>query len=266
MAKSGRNRRDDDQANDGRTNGQADMPGDGPGAVPMPGTTGRFLVLMREDAVPSAVRTLSEDAGLNIASTADFDDGVADAEGLAGSDALVFDELAVAVVDAPPAQLQGLSVAGDSGIIAIEPERVVYALQTVETGVPHHGLLDPIAPVPVPAPSQPQLNGGTSMEYLRGYRDAVNHIADKLLADAGMPGMAGETAELAPAQVDESEATWGLQITKAISSQYSGKGIRVAVLDTGMDLGHPDFTGRTIVSQSFITGQSVQDGHGHGTH
>ena len=33
-----------------------------------------------------------------------------------------------------------------------------------------------------------------------------------------------------------------------------------------MDLGHPDFTGRTIVSQSFITGQSVQDRHGHGTH
>ena len=264
MAKSGRNRRDDDQASDGRTNGQADMPADGPGAMPMPGTTGRFLVLMREDAVPSAMRALSEDAGLNIASTADFDDGVADAEGLAGSDALLFDELSVAVVDAPPSQLQGLSVAGDSGIIAIEPERVVYALQTVEAGFPQHGLLDPIAPVS--APIQPHLNGGSSMEYLRGYRDAVNHLADKLLADAGMPGMTGETAELSPAQLDESEATWGLQITKATSSQYTGKGIRVAVLDTGMDLGHPDFTGRTVVSRSFITGQSVQDGHGHGTH
>jgi subtilisin family serine protease len=38
------------------------------------------------------------------------------------------------------------------------------------------------------------------------------------------------------------------------------------VLDTGIDLNHPDFSGRTIVSQSFIPGQAVQDGHGHGTH
>jgi subtilisin len=38
------------------------------------------------------------------------------------------------------------------------------------------------------------------------------------------------------------------------------------VLDTGVDLGHPDFVGRPIVSQSFVAGQAVQDGHGHGTH
>ena len=41
---------------------------------------------------------------------------------------------------------------------------------------------------------------------------------------------------------------------------------RVAVLDTGLDLGHPDLSGRNITSQSFVTGQPVQDGHGHGTH
>jgi subtilisin family serine protease len=40
----------------------------------------------------------------------------------------------------------------------------------------------------------------------------------------------------------------------------------VAILDTGIDLGHPDFVGRRIVSQSFIQGQTAQDGHGHGTH
>jgi len=33
-----------------------------------------------------------------------------------------------------------------------------------------------------------------------------------------------------------------------------------------MDLKHPDFAGRTVISSSFISGQSVQDGHGHGTH
>jgi subtilisin family serine protease len=40
----------------------------------------------------------------------------------------------------------------------------------------------------------------------------------------------------------------------------------LAVLDTGMDLQHPDFHGRAIVSKSFIAGQTVQDGNSHGTH
>jgi subtilisin family serine protease len=37
------------------------------------------------------------------------------------------------------------------------------------------------------------------------------------------------------------------------------------VLDTGFDLGHPEFAGRSITSNSFV-GQPVQDLHGHGTH
>jgi subtilisin family serine protease len=62
-----------------------------------------------------------------------------------------------------------------------------------------------------------------------------------------------------------SGATWGLINCKVPASGRSGAGIKVAVLDTGMDLGHPDFSGRTIVSQSFV-GEPVQDLHSHGTH
>jgi len=42
--------------------------------------------------------------------------------------------------------------------------------------------------------------------------------------------------------------------------------MRVAVLDTGMDLTHPDFAGRNIIPASFVPGQTAQDGHSHGTH
>ncbi|MFN2466898.1 MAG: S8 family serine peptidase [Gaiellaceae bacterium] len=42
--------------------------------------------------------------------------------------------------------------------------------------------------------------------------------------------------------------------------------MRIAILDTGFDLRHPDFVERTVVGKSFIAGQEVQDGHGHGTH
>ncbi|MGW5641491.1 S8 family serine peptidase [Saccharopolyspora sp. NPDC003752] len=66
--------------------------------------------------------------------------------------------------------------------------------------------------------------------------------------------------------VADGEFTWGLQTVRADRAQPTGKGVRVAVLDTGLDLKHPDFAGRDIVTGSFVEGQDVQDGHGHGTH
>jgi subtilisin len=74
------------------------------------------------------------------------------------------------------------------------------------------------------------------------------------------------TAEPEASAVDETLFTWGLQATGAPNSQATGKGVKVAVLDTGFDLDHPDFKNRTVVSSSFVQGQEVQDGHGHGTH
>ena len=53
---------------------------------------------------------------------------------------------------------------------------------------------------------------------------------------------------------------------QAWAAGYDGAGVKVAVLDTGIDAAHPDFAGKDIATQSFVTGQTVQDGNGHGTH
>jgi subtilisin len=66
--------------------------------------------------------------------------------------------------------------------------------------------------------------------------------------------------------VDEEVFTWGLQAVGAQDSTATGHGVSVAVLDTGFDLTHPDFTGRAVTSSSFVQGEEVQDGNGHGTH
>jgi subtilisin family serine protease len=66
--------------------------------------------------------------------------------------------------------------------------------------------------------------------------------------------------------VDESQATWGVQAVRALESRFSGRGIGVAVLDTGFDDAHPDFAGREVTMRSFVAGEDAHDAHGHGTH
>jgi len=65
---------------------------------------------------------------------------------------------------------------------------------------------------------------------------------------------------------DTQSSTWGIKLVGADKSKYTGKGIRIAVLDTGLDLKHPDFSGRIGKTKSFIDKENVRDGNGHGTH
>ena len=225
--------------------------GDGsPG--PAPGTTGRFLVLLREDG-GSGAQTLNKVAGLRVASSADFSAAGVSAESLDAAGGIVFEDLGVAVVDAQPDQVGALSAAAESGVMAIEPERIVHAIgETLLPGVAPARLLPP--------PAGPS-GGGLQLEYIRGYRDALVNLYEGLTGGAD----AEAAAEAAPS-FREDEVTWGLQAIGVPACRFTGRGVRVAVLDTGFDAGHPDFVGRAVSMRSFIQGEEPQDGHGHGTH
>ncbi|OLL76912.1 putative subtilisin [Pseudonocardia sp. Ae168_Ps1] len=142
----------------------------------------------------------------------------------------LFSRLGVAVAELDPDRLR--SARADRRVLGVEPERVQRAL----TGP------------------------GLSADYLRGFADAAAHRADRAAA---------AVADAAPAPArfaDTDRLTWGLQATGVDVSPETGAGITVAVLDTGLDLGHPDVAGRQIESRSFVDGQQVQDAQGHGTH
>ncbi|TYB95838.1 S8 family serine peptidase [Micromonospora sp. WP24] len=67
-----------------------------------------------------------------------------------------------------------------------------------------------------------------------------------------------------------SDLDWNLEqigAPDAWKAGYTGKGVRVAVLDTGADFAHPDLAGRVVEKADFtVEGGDAVDHNGHGTH
>ncbi|MEM7035189.1 MAG: S8 family peptidase [Chloroflexota bacterium] len=82
-------------------------------------------------------------------------------------------------------------------------------------------------------------------------------------------------------QIDEVEYIWAdlpvrayldrsiptLGVPEVWSENVTGSGIKLAIIDTGLDRNHPDFAGRVVATRSFIAGEGPDDDlNGHGTH
>jgi subtilisin family serine protease len=197
--------------------------------------TGRYVVLLD----PS-----NQESGLNaLRSSAD----IASVERVRGTDAgnvsellerpdvsVHFEELGAAVVEVRPEQRHALVTTAEreSSIIAAEPERKVYAF-------------------PITAPTQ------APTEFYPAFRSDEDVVGRHYRAEMA--------AAQGPAW-DEQSWTWGLQAIHAHLSHLTGRDVKIAVLDTGVDTDHPDFAGRIDATASFVPGETVEDGHGHGTH
>lgn len=210
--------------------------------------TGRYVVVLSDevqgDASATADALRSVAGASNVASTNDFSEGALDVDQAASADAAVFAELGVGVISADPERAGSIIAAAeeDSRVLAVEPEQIMHAL------------------------TQPQPQA-LPPEYLKGFRDAAEDLYEHVNGGATYTLVPPQTAAEPLAQfVDTPEFTWGLQATKVTQSQQSGKSVPIAVLDTGFDLQHPDFKNRSLSAQSFVSGQTAQDGHGHGTH
>jgi len=61
---------------------------------------------------------------------------------------------------------------------------------------------------------------------------------------------------------------WHLSAVNAFDAwpqRPSLPGMRIAVIDSGIDAGHPEFAGRIALARSFVGGSARRDQHGHGT-
>jgi subtilisin family serine protease len=65
---------------------------------------------------------------------------------------------------------------------------------------------------------------------------------------------------------DLADSTTQIGAPQVWAGGNTGQGVDVAVLDTGVDAGHPDLTDRIATRQSFVPDENTDDHVGHGTH
>lgn len=137
------------------------------------------------------------------------------------------------------------------------------------------------APRALPAPGQPGLGSGsfdagammdappmprleTAELNASDLRDVSRDPSVAAVA-RGMPTRLIEPQPLDEVRTEDAEPAWGVAAVGADASEFTGAGVRVAVLDTGIDTGHPAFDGVALKTRDFA-GSGIEDANGHGTH
>jgi subtilisin family serine protease len=202
-------------------------------------TTGRHLIFFHGGGLPAVSSMARRSAGIAMPASIEEAESATISGEWRDSETVVVPSLNVAVTSAHPEQIQRLAAGHGSAIRYVRPELYFWIA----------GLEEPQA------------------SYLRGYRDGINALTASLLAQSQALVTEEVVVEDDPAFTDNDVLTWGLQAIALPKTTLMGTGVPLAVLDTGFDRNHPDFSNRGIESRSFVSGvATAQDDNGHGTH
>jgi len=199
-------------------------------------TTGRLLVSFRPEAHEYVPKLLSE-VGVAAVSTADQEPSEARVRP-SDHGALYLHALGIAVIEPRPEQaVLEQRLIRDSAVLRVSFERLVAAQE--DFGSFERG------------PS----NADALIAQVVAGMSRIESIVDTALGGTGRQ------------RWDQSDLTWGLQAIGVSSDSPTGEGVRVAILDGGVDVGHPDFEGRVSEQLSFISRPDAGPiNAGHGTH
>ena len=197
--------------------------------------TGRNLILLHSGLKTDQFFKAAHNASVKMARFKDFREQPEKfSSAFTDADGIYFDELHVAVLNfnkEDEISFMNRKLASED-LLFTEPERFIYKIE--------------------------------SYEYLRGYRDGMDNFISKF----GIPDdkLILETPDSRKKIGDTENASWGIRATNVLGTPYTGKGIRIAILDTGVYRLHRDLKGRKITTKKFVPTGSSGDVDGHGSH
>ncbi len=191
--------------------------------------TNRYIVLLENQAKKS-LSSIEKEFSVSVTSSEDLSKNKRSFDIIDGQNAVLYKNLNVVVLDnITEQQLQDALNNSKSPVVGYELEREFVTAGEIEL----------IA------------------ELKKNVENVQNKIAEleKFIQNKPIP------------QQTETKLEWGIKAVGVQNTQFSGKGIDVCILDTGLDISHPDFQNRNIEGKSFIEGEVWdKDPKGHGTH
>ena len=192
--------------------------------------TPKKYILLMDDDHPSKVQKVSRALNTSLTSSAELSSQVRAHQIFEKGDGLFFKNLNVAVVENIEAEKMKSVAEQDSNIIYWEEDKV-FSIED-------------------------------SQSLLQSMKEDLAALSIKL----------EELEKIIQAKSEEDipkdpKFSWGMEAIGLKESSLTGKGVKVAILDTGFFADHPDFQNRDLIGKSLIKNVSWdKDGNGHGTH
>ena len=191
----------------------------------------RYILLLKEDTPQKMMNVMQKELDIKLVSSAELSSTVKAKDIFSSGRGVFLKNLGISVVE------------------GIEEEKLIHAAQ-MDSSVLHWELEREFYPV-------------AENEYLDPIKSTLSLLNQQVnQLENTLRGKIKEDTEDTVKNYLFNLRNLGLE-----KSKYSGKGINIAILDTGFYKAHPDFVNRQIDGKSFVEKQVWDfDGHGHGTH